>query len=250
MSPSTLAASFRSQQQPKPVVQHRLEQISLPIQQQHSYGHNNLRPSLIKRAGDLNAVEQPTTSINPNKIISRKEVISTTYKEETTKNTLLEECYQQASFFDNPSPAVVGVANTSRQQQATPPISTVAVAKASHPLSTATTTTTTTMTTKNTLINVINGSDLDEALVNDESFDLNDSATHQQKHNHQQQPEDEGKTTFLHQINIQFFIFFLNPHLLIIEIRDRTRTKTKKFEQISMFFLFILSQLTCFLRLI
>lgn len=88
--------------------------ISLPIQQQQqSVQHqSNLRPSTLKKI-DINTT---TTSdshslvpINPNKIISRKEVI-TTYKEET-KNTLLEECYQTTTFYDSTTPS------TQQQQQ-------------------------------------------------------------------------------------------------------------------------------------
>jgi hypothetical protein len=88
--------------------------ISLPIQQQKTYSkskilnddhrhhhHETEQPSATTTTSLVPVVSGST---NPNKIYSRKEVI-TTYKEET-KNTHLEEYHQTTTFFDTPSGSV------------------------------------------------------------------------------------------------------------------------------------------------
>ena len=92
--------------------------ISLPIQQQqklYSKQKNNSSDQATDNESTTLAAPALMTSTNPNKIYSRKEVI-TTYKEET-KNTHLEEYHQTTTFYDTPAGSIEFLSSTSAPNQ-------------------------------------------------------------------------------------------------------------------------------------
>ena len=94
--------------------------ITLPIQlsqRPKRMDTNSSAPTTDNESSNNNNNSQ-AVSTNPNKIYSRKEVI-TTYKEET-KNTHLEEYHHTTTFYDPPSSSTTGPTSSSSLLQKTP----------------------------------------------------------------------------------------------------------------------------------
>lgn len=122
------------------------KQISLPIQQQQ-------------------AQKEIEINVNPNKIYSRKEVI-TTYKEETKTNTHLTEEIHQTTYLDANSKA--GTSSSSFKAKASSPINNLSQQQVSQvsilPQSLKSTTSSTTTTTLTSSINLLDTNNQEKEL--------------------------------------------------------------------------------------